>query len=121
DAELAISGDATFGPAVIADVAARLAPILDELDFIWVDEPPALESIQAMLCAKLRDTLQNTDGRVRIGVPARKFLIDAPVLTALGPRDAAWRDAVSADASRAQDAFPYWQPGPGRAALARAL
>lgn len=121
DAELAISGDATFGPAVIADVAARMAPILDELDFVWVSEPPALEGIQAMLCTKVRDTLQKADGPVRIGVPPRKFLIDAPVLTALGPRDAAWRDAVLADASRAQDAFPYWRPGPGQTALARAL
>ncbi|HTL35928.1 MAG TPA: hypothetical protein VL326_22515 [Kofleriaceae bacterium] len=121
DAELAISGDATFGPAVIADVSARMAPILEELDFVWVSEPPALEGAQAMLCVKLRDTLQKTDGPVRIGVPARKFLIDAPILTALGPRDAAWRDGVSADASRARDAFPYWQTGPGQAALARAL
>jgi hypothetical protein len=88
---------------------------------VWVDEPPALEAAQAMLCAKLRDTLQRADGPVRIGVPPRKFLIDAPVLTALGPRDAAWRDSVLADASRARDAFPYWQPGPGRTALARAL
>ncbi|HUS26978.1 MAG TPA: hypothetical protein VMZ53_00660 [Kofleriaceae bacterium] len=121
DAELTITGDATFGPAVIADVAARMAPIFEELDFVWVDEAPSIETAQAMVCAKLRETLQKSDGRVRIGVPARKFLIDAPVLTALGPRDAAWRDGVSAEPSRARDAFPYWEPGPGRAALARAL
>jgi hypothetical protein len=56
-----------------------------------------------------------------LGVPARKFLIDAPVFTALGPRDAAWRDAVLADASHARDAFPYWEPGTGYSALGRAL
>jgi hypothetical protein len=121
DAELAISGDATFGPALIADVAARVAPILEELDFVWVDEPPAIESMQAMLCEKLRETLQRNDAPVRIGIPARKFVIDAPILTALGPRDAAWRDAVLADPMHGRDAFPYWQPGPGRAALGRAL
>jgi hypothetical protein len=121
DAELAISGDATFGPAVIADVAARVAPILEELDFVWIDEPPSLAAAQAAVCAKLRETLEASAAPVRIGVPARKFVIDAPVFTALGPRDAAWRDAVLADPSRAKDAFPYWEPGAGHAALARAL
>jgi hypothetical protein len=121
DAELTVTGDATFGPAVIADVVARMAPILEELDFVWVEEPPPIEKLQTMVCATLRDTLEEEEGRVRVGVPARKFLIDAPILTALGPRDDAWREAVLADPSRAHDAFPYWQPGPGRAALARAL
>jgi hypothetical protein len=121
DAELAVTGDATFGPAVIADVAARLAPILEELDFVWVEEPPPLEKLQAIVCATLRTTLEEDESPVRVGVPARKFLIDAPVLTALGPRDDAWRETVIADPSRAHDAFPYWQPGPGQAALARAL
>lgn len=120
DAELEVSGDATFGPAVIADVVAKLAPVLDELDFVWVEAPPALAGIQAMMCATLRDKLQE-GGELRMGMPPRNFLIDAPVLTALGPRDAAWRDAVLADPSRARDAFPYWEPGNAHAALARAL
>ena len=120
DAELEVTGDATFGPAVIADVATKLAPVLDELDFVWVDTPPTLEGAQAMLCAQLRDKLQKADGEFRMGMPPRNFLIDAPVFTALGPRDAAWRDAVLADPSRARDAFPYWDPGKAQAALGRA-
>jgi hypothetical protein len=43
------------------------------------------------------------------------------VLTALGPRDAAWRAAAIADPMTCADAFPWLDVGPGRAQLARAL
>lgn len=111
DAELVATGDAWLGPGFVADVVAKLSPILDELDFVWT-EPFDLATWQT----KLRDQLaaQVREGQTRFGVPAsRKFRIDAPVLTALGPRAAGW--------TTYEDAFPWWETGPGRQALARAL
>jgi hypothetical protein len=59
---------------------------------------------------------------VRIGVSTqRRFRIDAPALTPLGPRGATWRDAVLADPMHAADAFPWWDTGPGRSERAKAL
>jgi hypothetical protein len=118
EAELTIRGEtASLGPGYHADALARLAPLLDELDFVWTTPPPSLADLQAQTTAWLVDALRA--GPVRWGVD-RPFVIDAPVLTPLGPRDAAWRDAVLAGQSPA-DAFPWWDAGPGRAALARAL
>ena len=39
----------------------------------------------------------------------------------MGPRDAAWRDAVIAEPARGADAFAWWERAPGRAERARAL
>ena len=111
DAELVASGDAWIGPALIADLAAKLAPILDELELVWT-EPVDLGAWQT----KLRDRLaeQVRAGKTRFGVPAgRKFRIDAPFVTAVGPRDASWQTY--------EDAFAWWDLGPGKAELARAL
>jgi hypothetical protein len=121
DAELLLDVEtAPLGPGYHAHVLDRIAPILDELDFVWTDSFD-LAATQAAMCAWLADELRSGD-RVRVGLPAtRNFRIDAPVLTALGPRDAAWRDAVLADPAKAADAFPWWQPGAGRAELTRAL
>jgi hypothetical protein len=61
-------------------------------------------------------------GATRIGMPQeRRFLVDAPVLTAMGPRDAAWRDAVLADPTAGRDAFAWWERRPGHAARSRAV
>lgn len=121
DAELTISGDAApLGPAFIAELVDKVTPILDELDFVWT-EPFDLAATQAAMCAWLAGELRDRE-QVRIGAPAtRRFLIDAPLLSPLGPRDAAWRDAVLADPSRAADAFPWWEREPGRLERARAL
>jgi hypothetical protein len=51
----------------------------------------------------------------------RSFKVDAPVQTAMGPRDQAWCDAVRADPSHAADAFPWWDDGPGLRERSRAL
>lgn len=121
DAELAISGDAApLGPAFIAELIERLAPILEELDFVW-SEPFDLAATQAAMCAWLAEELRGAE-QVRVGAPTtRRFRIDAPVLTPLGPRDTAWRDAVLADPARAADAFPWWENKPGHRERARAL
>jgi hypothetical protein len=39
----------------------------------------------------------------------------------MGPRDAAWRNAVIADPSKGADAFAWWNRGVGREALSRGL
>ena len=121
DAELSLRVDAaTVGPAYVAFAVERVAPILDELDYAWT-EPFDLAAVQAGLCAWVAGELA-AEGQVRIGVPStRRFRIDAPVLTALGPRDAAWRDAVLADPARARDAFAWWELGPGHLERSRAL
>jgi hypothetical protein len=111
DAELVASGDAWLGPGFVAELAGKLAPILDELDYVWI-EPLDLAGWQTKLRAQLVDQLR--EGETRFGVPAgRRFRIDAPVLTALGPREAGW--------TTYEDAFPWWETGPGRQQLARAL
>ena len=121
DAELALTGDAApLGPAFIAELVDKVAPILDELDFVWT-EPFDLGQTQAAMCSWLAGELRGTE-QVRIGAArTRRFRIDAPLLSPLGPRDAAWRDAVLADPSRAADVFPWWERGPGRLERARAL
>jgi hypothetical protein len=118
EAELHVRGDTSaIGPGYHADVIARLAPLLDELDFVWVDAPPPLAQIQEEMTGWLARELGA--GCTRWGVE-RPFIVDAAVVTPLGPRDAAWRDAVIAGGSP-EDAFPWWDAGPGQAARARAL
>lgn len=121
DAELVVRGETSgVGPGYHADVLARLAPILNELDYVWADAELDAGALQDEMCAWLAGELSG-DGQVVIGVE-RSFRIAAPVLTALGPRDEAWRAAVLAEPRRAADAFAWWQPGaPGHAERARAL
>ena len=110
DGDLEVRGDTGgVGPGYHAHVLATLAPLLDELEYAWDgDEPPPREAMARWFADEL------ARGVTRIGVPAdRAFLVDAAVLTALGPRDASWRDAVIAEPSRAADAFPWWDEGPG--------
>jgi len=121
DGEIVLRAEtSTLGPGYHAHVIEKVTPILDELDYAWTDTFD-LAATQAAMCAWLADELRG-NGQVKIGVPdTRRFRSDAPVLTALGPRDAAWRAGVLADPVRAADAFAWWQTGPGRDALARAL
>jgi hypothetical protein len=118
DGDLVVRGDAgTVGPGYYDEVTARLAPILDELDYVWDgDELDPREAMLGWLAAELRA------GAVQIGMPeGRRFLVDAQVLTAMGPRDAAWRDAVLADPRAGRDAFAWWEHRPGHAERARAV
>jgi hypothetical protein len=117
DAELVVTGDPSrVGPAYCDEAIARLLPVLDELDYAWDDAPPAQGAMLAWLAGELRA------GAARIGMPeTRRFVVDAAVHTAMGPRDAAWRDAVLADPSAGADAFAWWQRGPGQLARSRAL
>ncbi|MDB4959525.1 MAG: hypothetical protein JWO36_7094 [Myxococcales bacterium] len=117
DGELTVSGETSgIGPGYHADVLARLAPLLDELDYVWTDPE---DDVPAAMCRWLAGELA-ADQQIKLGA-VREFVIDAPVLTMLGPRDAAWRDAVLADPQRGADAFAWWHTGPGQAARSRAL
>ncbi len=121
DGGLEVKGDTSaLGPGYHAEIAARLAPILDELDFAWLEEDPPFDVAGEHLAWLARRLA--VDGPVRIAMPGGKtFATDAPVLTALGPRDAAWRAAVIADPTRGRDAFAWWGTGPGVEARSRAL
>lgn len=115
-AELVVRGETwQVGPGYHADVLARCAPLLGELDLAW--DAPALPQLQEAMCAWLAGELRG--GRTRF--IERPFVVDAAVLTPLGPRDASWRDAVLAEPRRARDAFAWWDAGPGQAARSRAL
>ena len=118
DGDLEVTGEtASIGPGYHAHVLASLAPVLDELEYVWIE--PAGDVQRATLdwlASELRA------GATRIGMPAeRTFVVDAPILTALGPRDAAWREAVLADPARGADAFAWWDSGPGTDERSRAL
>jgi hypothetical protein len=121
DGELALKGDiSALGPGYCAHLIERVAPILDELDYAWT-EPWNRAATEEEICAWLVGELFGKD-QVRIGLPdTRRFRIDAPVLMPLGPRDETWRDAVLADPMHARHSFAWWETGPGREELSRAL
>jgi hypothetical protein len=111
---------AAVGPAYHAEVLERVAPILEELEYVWDggegDDADPGPRMLAWLAAGL------AAGERRIGMPAeRSFLIDCAVQTAMGPRAAAWRDAVIADPARGADAFAWWDRAPGHRERSRAL
>ena len=113
---------AGIGPAYHAEVLARIEPMLEELEYAWAEDPEGEDAgapgprMLAWLAAEL------AGGAARIGMPsARSFRIDCAVQTAMGPRDAAWRDAVIADPAHGADAFAWWERGPGHKERARAL
>ena len=119
EGDLEITADTfALGPGYHAHVLARLEPMLEELEYEWEREAPG-EVAQAM-AERVAHAL--AAGETRIAMPAdRTFTIDCAVQTAMGPRDAAWRDAVIRDPLRAADAFPWWAAGPGREELSCAL
>ncbi len=118
DGDLEITGETgTIGPGYHADAVARIAPVLDELDFVWTeDEEDPRTAMTAWLAREI------AAGATRIGVPAElDFQIAAAVLTPMGPRDRAWCDAVIADPARGADAFAWWDEGAGQLERSRAL
>lgn len=117
DGALCVRGEAgAVGPAYCDEVIARLDPVVGELDYAWDDAPAPRDAMLAWLAGELGA------GRVRIGMPTdHAFVVDAPIQTAMGPRDAAWRDAVLADPRAGADAFAWWERGPGRLERSRAL
>ncbi len=118
DGDLEIHAEtSSIGPAYHREVSARLATILDELEYVY--EGDAEEDAETAFTAWLVDELRA--GATKIGMPAdRSFKLDCAVQTAMGPRDTAWRDRVLAGESGA-DAFAWWEKGAGREALSRAL
>lgn len=126
DGDISVTiGCGSLGPGFALDALARLNPLWDELEYTWA-EPIDADGIRAAHVAWLAGELRRiAPARAQIGVPdERSFVVDQPVLSALGPRDHAWRDAVMAeppDAARAADVFPWWQGGPGTRERAEAL
>jgi hypothetical protein len=124
DAELVLRTDVSLvGPGYLEELVARISPMLDEIDYVWSEKYDGAAT-RAGLRTWLADELRGVggDGQVRIGVPETwRFRVDAPVLTALGPRDAEWRTAMLADPTRAAEVFAWWDTGPGREELSRAL
>jgi hypothetical protein len=126
DAEITLEiATRALGPGYHADVVERLERVFEELDVAWLPaeaddyiDHRDFARLQADTCASIAAALRA--GETRLDV-ARRFRIDAAVLTQLGPRDAAWRDAVLADPARAADALPWFERGPGTAERARAL
>ncbi len=118
DGDLEISGEtSTIGPGYHAEVVARIAPVLAELDFVWTeDEEDPRTAMTRWLAREL------AGGATRIGIPAElDFQIAAAVLTPMGPRDRAWCDTVIAQPERGADAFAWWDDGPGQAECSAAL
>ena len=122
DAELTVKAQtSTLGPGYHAEVLARLEPVLDELDFVWTEPEPERDPSVAM-CKWLAGRLAEGDDQLWVGLSGTySFISDAAVLTAIGPRDEAWRQAVLAEPARALDAFPWTKPGKGYGDLASAL
>ena len=118
DGDLEVRADTSgIGPGYHSEILARLGPLLDELEYRWGGEPG---DPRATMTAWLASELAG--GTTQIGMPAdRSFQVDAAIVTAMGPRDAAWRDSVIADPGRGIDAFAWPDRGPGRAELSRAL
>jgi len=118
DGDLEIHAEtSSLGAAYHAEVQARIATMVDELEYVLdgEDGDPAID-MAAWLASELRA------GTTRIGMPAdRTFKLDAAIQTAMGPRDDAWREAVIAEPARGADAFAWWVAGPGREPLSRAL
>lgn len=107
EGEISVTGETwRVGPGYHISAIARLDQLIDELDFTWTDELDP-ESVQPEMAAWFAEQLRA--GKRELGVD-RAFKVDAPVLTALGPRSDAWRDAVLADPLYAQDAFAWWDP-----------
>ena len=118
DGDLEITGDTSvIGPGYHAEVVARIAPVLAELDFVWIeDEEDPRTAMSAWLAREI------AAGVTRIGIPAElDFQITAALLTPMGPRDRAWCDAVIADPVRGADAFAWWDDGPGQLERSSAL
>ena len=112
--DLHVTGETwQVGPGYHAHVLDKLAPLLDELDLVW--DAPSLPQLQREMCEWLAGELRGG----RRSFVERPYVVDAAVLTMLGPRDAAWRDAVLADPMHAADAFAWWEAGD--AAKSRAL
>lgn len=118
DGDLEVTGDtARLGPGYHRTISPLLEPLLDEMDFVWA-EPE--EDPRIAMPRWLADYL--AEGATSFGLPkSMLFKIDAAVLTPMGPRDEAWKEAVIDDPQASRDAFAWWDDGPGRAELAVGL
>lgn len=126
EAELEITAETLrLGPGYHVHVLGKLAPILEELELGWVADPDdpgdQLFAIQEAMAEHVAEQL--AAGAREFGMPKAHptFVLEAAVLTPLGPRDAAWRAAVIQDPLHCADAFPWWDSGKGSEPRSRAL
>ncbi|CAN5792575.1 hypothetical protein BH11MYX2_BH11MYX2_16960 [soil metagenome] len=118
DGDIEVTGDtARLGPGYHRTISPVLEPLLGEMDFVWAEEEPDPRVAMPQWLANYLGSGKRSFGLSK----EMQFKIDAAVLTPMGPRDAAWRDAVIKDPTKAQDAFAWWDDGPGRGELATAL
>ena len=102
---------AALGPGYQHELTARLDAFAERGGIKWAEPPERdLAEIEAEMCGWIADEL--AAGTRAFGMPKhRTFIVDAPVVTPLGPRDAAWRDAVIAEPARAADMFAWRKVG----------
>jgi hypothetical protein len=118
DGDIEVTGDtARLGPGYHRTISPILTPLLEEMDFVWADEEPDPRTAMPAWLSKYL-----AGGKRSFGLSKEmQFKIDAAVLTPMGPRDAAWRDAVIEDPAKSRDAFAWWDDGAGQGELAAAL
>jgi hypothetical protein len=109
----------SVGPGYHAAVVDLLEPVFDELDFTWAPaEVPdyidhrSVPKLQQRFVDDLSDRLaRRGDGQLRLAMPAHHaFRIDAPLVSALGPRDDAWVARAIVEPMAGKDVFAWWDP-----------
>ena len=112
DGELAVRAQTgALGPGYQLALTERFDKFIERAGLRW-DEPPErdLAEIEADMCAWIAEEL--VAGTRAFGMPKqRTFIVDAPIVTPLGPRDDAWRAAVIADPAKAADMFAWRKRG----------
>ncbi len=98
----------------------------DPADLTFSDRAPVEQAYLAWLgpvLARARAAAAAGRSGVHIGLPVgTRYTVDGAILTAMGPRDAAWLDAAIADRRVAVDITPWWADATdGRYLLNRAL
>ncbi len=138
DGELTVSlpGASSLGPGYVQHVLELLDGLLEEIDFVW--EPSsdgyATRRDKAALQRQFADWLAHRlppilEGRAspQLGIPQEpRLVIEAVVLTPMGPRSREWCQRVISGGAEglaaASDSWAMWdRSSPGALALARGL
>ncbi|MEO8376098.1 MAG: hypothetical protein ABI579_00375 [Candidatus Sumerlaeota bacterium] len=65
-------------------------------------------------CTDILELYNKGERQLALALPTLdRFLHDGAVATPLGPRPSSWLDAVTQEASRGKDMFPWWDAGEG--------
>jgi len=104
----------------------RRDPLTDATATTFADRPVAERGYLAWLGRSLMDARARRsapDRPIALGLPGDvRFQVEGAILTALGPRDAAWLDVAVTDTRIATDVTPWWADATdGQYLLNRAL